>query len=455
MTATMPSTTMPSWRVKLRERKACRLNTGLVKQVGAAVSLYRPLSAELARFHSSQKVFRWIMGGNQSGKSYANMMDLAMVALKVHPYRFVSPEGGRIWVGIESWEQVRDVLWEDYLKKFIPPWQILKFVWGQGRVLRKLKMRNGITIEFKAFNQGRPLFQARQIDAFYGDEQCLSDFEGILSEIQARLMAKRGYLSWSMSPIVPQVELEARIESLPGTDGIFQPNLNQNRVSQGGYIPDERVDQLISEWPEEMHAPRVEGRFATYCGSVYRSFSRSLHRILEKQLPIEWPKYRGIDFGFTNPFVCVWLARSPDDEWYVYREYYRARTLMPEHIEAIKRLSGTEQYQATYADPENAEDRRLLRDAGMPTLPARKEVARGIETVQSRLKVKPNGRPSLYVMSNCTNTLREFPLYSYATGRVPKDLPAPGNDHTLDAIRYVIYSIEHRGPPSRVSLPGD
>ncbi|GAH22022.1 unnamed protein product, partial [marine sediment metagenome] len=78
-------------------------------------------------------------------------------------------------------------------------------------------------------------------------------------------------------------------------------------------------------------------------------------------LPDEWERYRGFDFGFTNPFVCLWLAKDKDNNWYVYREYYRPKTGIGEHIATVKRLSGAEKYIASYADPENAEDRAEMR----------------------------------------------------------------------------------------------
>ena len=72
-------------------------------------------------------------------------------------------------------------------------------------------------------------------------------------------------------------------------------------------------------------------------------------------------------------------------------------------------------------------------------------MARGIELVQSKLKVKANGKPSLYIFNTCKNTCREMAMYQYPKGTAskdPKDLPLAKNDHALDALRYVIYTVE-------------
>ena len=424
------------------------LTTNEIKWLGEEITLYEPLDDAHQDFHKSQADFRWFFGGNQSGKTHTNMIDLSQLVLDVHPFR--STPKGLHWAAIESWEQVRDILWEERLKKFIPRHHILNVDYGQAKVPRKVFLKNGHTIEFKAFNQGRELFQGRAIDSCHCDEQCHHDFQGIFNELQARLLAKSGFLSWSMTPIIPQPFLEERIDDLPDTDEIFHADLNSNRKSVGGYIPDKRIDDMITDWPEEVQATRIKGQFASFYGAVYKTFNRSIHVIKPFKIPEEWTKYRCFDFGFTNPFVCLWLAKDKDENWYVYREYYKAKTGIDEHIDTVKRFSKKEQYFASWADPENAEDRDELRKAGIPTLLARKEVARGIETVQSKLKIKANGKPSLSIFNTCKNTCREFVTYRYPTGsssRNPKDIPEQKNDHTLDAIRYGIHSTEK--PPKK------
>ena len=414
-----------------------------IRNLGPLLAGYHPLGQPHIDFHKSQAETRWIFGGNQSSKTYTNMTDLAMILMNIHPYRRL--EKAQIWVAIESWEQVRDILWADYLSEMLPAKHIYDIKYGQDRVPRKLYMKNGHQVEFKAFNQGRALFQGRKIDGCYCDEQCHRDFAGIFSEIQARLLVKNGFLSWSMTPILPQPDLEERLLALPEKDEVFYANLNLNRKSRGGYIADSRIDGMIADWPEEVQATRIEGKFASFFGSVYKTFNRSIHSVKPFDIPKDWRRWRSIDFGFTNPFVCLWLAKDPDENWYVYHEYFKAKTGIGEHIKEIKRRSEGEQYVETFADPENAEGRDQFRKAGLPTAMAQKAVALGIELVQSKLKVKADGKPSLRIFDKCKNTLREFPGYQYSTGtktQDAKDIPRQKDDHTLDAVRYGIYTVD-------------
>jgi len=422
-----------------------------IKWAGEQIALYNPLDDVQRDFHKSDRDFRWFFGGNQSGKTHSNMMDLALMVTNLHPTKKI--KNGLFWACIESWEQVRDILWTENLQKFIPSHLISNIMYGQDKVPRKVLLKNGNMIEFKAFNQGREQFQARAIDGCHCDEQCHHDFLGIFNEIQARLIAKGGYIAWSMTPILPQLDLEERIEDLPDTDEVFYADLNSNRKSKGGYIFDERIDNLIAEWPKEVQATRVKGLFASFYGAVYKTFNRSIHTIKPFEIPDEWPRWRGFDFGFTNPFACLWMAKDKDDNWYVYREYYKAKTVIGEHIEYVIKHSAGENYQCSWADPENAENRKAMKDAGIVTRPARKNISQGIEIVQSKLKVKEDGKPSLFIFNTCRNTCREMAAYHYPKGTVstnPKDVPLAKNDHTCDTLRYVLYSTDR--PRKRSSV---
>lgn len=421
------------------------LSVSQIQRIGKAIALYQPLGYEQAMFHKTNVSFKWIFGGNRSSKTYTNMMDLSMFLMDCHPTHY-RPKGTH-WACIEHWDQVRDILWEEKLQKFMPPNAIAPggIEYGQHKIPKRVFFRNGHRLEFKSFFQGRGSFQGRAVDSIHCDEQCEYDFQGILNEMQARLLDKNGFLSWSMTPILSQPELEERILSLPDTDEVFKINLNDNRMSRGGYIPDKRIDDMIAQWPEETQATRIAGEFASFFGSVFKTYKRQTHVIDPFRIPKDWRRYRGFDFGFTNPFVCLWLAKDKDENWYVYREYYQAQTMIEEHIRNVKLFSKGETFVENWADPEDPEARTKLRQAGIKTRIARKDIQPSIEVMQSKFKVKENGKPSLYIFKNCKNTTREIAGYHYPKGTStnnPKDVPVQKNDHTVDVLRYILYNEE-------------
>ena len=104
-----------------------------------------------------------------------------------------------------------------------------------------------------------------------------------------------------------------------------------------------------------------------------------------------------IDFGYSNPFVCLWIAIDDDGRMYVYREIYHTRRTVKVHAAQINRLSEGERYEFTVAD-HDAEDRAALLENGIATIAANKAIRPGIEAVQERLKVAGDGKPRLFVL---------------------------------------------------------
>jgi phage terminase large subunit len=425
-----------------------------LRGIGPKLLSYKALPAP-ARFHRSLAKNRWIFGGNRSGKSESCIgYDLCAFALGIHPRRPTPvypdlPENAIIWAAADDWNLVGKLLWQEKIRDYLPASQIKQLIWHnkQESVPKEIRLVNGNVIEFRAYEQRRNAFQGRQIDAFYGDEQCKNDSENIFTEIQARLLDREGFTAQSMTPTQPQTWLEERIEDLPASDEIFYANLNDNRKSRGGYIADTEIDLMIGQWAPEVQQTRIEGHFAAFLGAVYKSFNRSHHMCQPFEIPQEWPRYRSIDWGFNNPLACLWLARSPDRVWYVYAEHYRAQQTLAFHAQQIHKISGKERYRVTWAD-HDAQDRHEFKQLGIATMPAKKDVHLGIEAVQAALKVGGNGKSRLQIFSTCKRTLKEMAAYKWAEGteiKDAKDEPLQLNDHTCDCVRYGIYGVEHKG----------
>src|SRR5258707_14972945 len=55
------------------------------------------------------------------------------------------------------------------------------------------------------------------------------------------------------------------------------------------------------------------GLWAAAEGMVYEdSWDRARNVVNRYHIPAEWPRYLAVDFGFTNPFACLWAACDPD-----------------------------------------------------------------------------------------------------------------------------------------------
>jgi len=196
-------------------------------------------------------------------------------------------------------------------------------------------------------------------------------------------------------------------------------------------------------------------------GQIYDEWDDAVHLADSFDIPAEWPRYRSIDFGFTNPFVCHWWAVDPDGRAYLYRELYGTGRIVSDWARDIERYSAGERIEWTVAD-HDAEDRATLDAAGIRSFPAHKAVKPGIEAVQKRLRKQADGKPRLFIMKNCTvdrdsrlieakkpaSTAEEMGGYIWApplANRAPKEEPLKINDHGNDAMRYFVAELDGMG----------
>ncbi len=197
--------------------------------------------------------------------------------------------------------------------------------------------------------------------------------------------------------------------------------------------------------PEIMKNRMLNGIWCDNTGSVYQEFNEELHTVDDFTIPEDWQKLRAIDFGYTNPFVCLWGAADPDGRLYIYREWYKSATRTAEHAEIIRKMSGNERYSITVADHDAAE-RAELESLGIRTVAAEKNVISGIQRVKCRLAAAGDGRPRLFFFRSLKNILSEMYEYRWnpntSNGSGLKEEPLKLNDHAMDALRYMVAALD-------------
>lgn len=237
----------------------------------------------------------------------------------------------------------------------------------------------------------------------------------------------------------------------------------------------------------------VLGKWARAEGSVFPMWEPARHVVAAPATwarfggypPPTWPRYRGIDFGFRNAFVCLWLAESPDGVRYVYRQWSATERLVEDHAREINRLEDAEvaalragvtdeeaadlgaylgrlYVRNTFAD-HDAEDAATLARHGVRTTPARKGIHNCIQSIASALN---SGTLFVVAGSNVhedarekaakrpTSLEREMGALRWAhvsDSRNPVDdrreKPVDANNHRIDALGYVLNSLERQQRP--------
>ena len=209
------------------------------------------------------------------------------------------------------------------------------------------------------------------------------------------------------------------------------------------HISAEEIAKAKDELSEEAFNEQWLGKFVSYHGLVYKAFDVNKHVVDDFDIPLYWERYRAIDYGVDNPFVCLWCAVSPDGTVYVYDEHYERQMTIRDHAREIHKKTGRDLVLLTYIDP-SAGIKIDLIQYNVPVIDADPDIPAGIARVREYLSVdKLTNRPKLMVFRSCVNTVREFSTYCYPEVKASmnsNEKPLKRHDHTMDALRYFMMS---------------
>ena len=397
-------------------------------------------------FHNSTKRIRWFLGGNRSGKTRAGAQEVIWWATGTHPFRTIKPPI-YIWAVSLDFPTSRDVV-QDVIKHLIGQRYVKR--WYEAD--RILELTNGSTVGFKSVDAGWEKFQGTAKDLIWFDEEPAYD---VYQECRMRIVDRKGCMIGTMTPLHGMTWVY---------DEIYEPWLEGSRddiecfissTKQNPHIPQEEVRALEDSYYDEEKEARLLGKFVEFAGLIFKDYKRGVHCVERFAIPKTWTRLRGLDPGINNPTACVWVAISPDNDFYIYDEYYRTDTNIEENARNIKAQTGLDEVSATYIDPSACNrnpahpELKSIRDEyirfGIPTIPANNDVMFGINKVKSLFKVnEKTGKPRLYIFKDCQATLRELARYRWDTHRHhaeeknPKEKPKKVMDHCMDALRYII-----------------
>lgn len=299
-----------------------------------------------------------------------------------------------------------------------------------------------------------------------GTELTLSEWEAITTRLRNGVMPYQQLIA-DCNPSYPTHWLKQRAEAGALTMLHSRHEDNPMLYTEAGGLTEfgaaymGKLDALTGV----RHARLRLGLWAAAEGVIFDGWSDAVHLVDKFDPPIEWPRYWSIDFGYTNPFVWQSWALDPDGRAYLYRELYMTGRTVDQHAAQIKAIvldrngAWREPRPVRVLADHDAENRaRWSQIVGVGTTPADKRVLEGIQLVQERLKVAPDGKPRLFVMRDIaverdealidakkpTSLQEEIPGYIWDTGggKAAKEQPLKKDDHSADAMRYLVADLD-------------
>jgi PBSX family phage terminase large subunit len=194
-------------------------------------------------------------------------------------------------------------------------------------------------------------------------------------------------------------------------------------------------------------------------GMYFEDWDPQVHVCKAFDPPADWPRWLAVDWGFADPFCCLWFARVPKDGTiYVYRELYAAGLRDEQQAELIKQRSYGETINLRILDPSMFNERTESNRPSIasvyanicgtvyPGMNARKPGWAIVRNAMATTEQLPDGTtitkaPRLRVMrERCPNLLRTLPAM-VKDPLDPEDLADKVNgvkteDHACDTLRY-------------------
>jgi hypothetical protein len=271
--------------------------------------------------------------------------------------------------------------------------------------------------------------------------------------IRPALSDKRG---WSLATGVPEIATDVSLLYWGWSRG-----QDSNRHSWSSYrmpswtntivFPGGREDEEILEAEEDLTEDEFRrqygGEFVERVGRVMAEWEDEIH-LANIEFNPDLPLYAAIDYGYTNPFVWLWIQVDIWDNVYVIGEHYITLTDVTDIAKyTIKHHPYFPALAAMYVDPAEPDDTYTL--SSLLKKPARNNTGGELRTrlslIRSGLKLRPadapitEQRPQILVDRSCTRLaweMREGYRWPYNKNEAKNDseLPIDKDNHGPEAL---------------------
>ena len=447
---------------------------------------YKPTPKQ-AIFHASNANEILYGGAAGGGKTKALIMDAF--------FRCANNPGTTAVIFRRTYQELKDTDIKEALDSY--PEEVCKYIAGN----YEFRFVNGSKILFRHCETvaDKNKYRGIEIQFLYFDE--LTSFEQeIYDFIKTRLRAKK---SLGVVPIVRSASnpgdighswvkkmfVDAGPYMSIQTQRIWSEALHKEKIIKTQYIPalatenpfitDDYIFELEQK-PEALRKALLEGNWDSFEGQVFKEFvndrnhyedKRWTHVIEPFDIPLDWPRYFSFDWGYSDPFACQWWAMDYEGRAYLYKEWYGCVPKKPDTGLEITPQQIMEGILEREREEETKHNLRVIRVAdrgifdrshgesiadkmapgflgrakGVVFDPADNTRLAGKMEVHERLRFDEEGRPMMYVFSNCEDWIRTVPNLPYnqkAKGdRKREDVDTEAEDHEYDATRY--FFMEH------------
>tara|TARA_R110000744_G_scaffold303087_2_gene411912 strand:+ start:2884 stop:4560 length:1677 start_codon:yes stop_codon:yes gene_type:complete len=388
-------------------------------------------------------------GAAGGGKSYAMLVD---------PLRYAHKAAHRALIIRRSMPELRELI--DKARELYPK----AFPGSKYREVEKLwNFPSGAKIEFG--------FLERDADVYRYQGQAYSwigfdEITHLPTEFSWNYLASR--LRTTDSTIVPYMRCTANPggvgahwvkkryidpcqpnDSFEGKDGLSRKFIPA-RLEDNPYLAtDGRYEKMLMALPPTQRKQLLEGNWDVNEGAAFTEFTLEDHVIPPFQIPINWERVKGIDYGYASESACIWATVDPSDgTLIVYRELYSKGLTGEDLGHRITQMELSDPFSVLGVLDTAAWNRtgttgptvgETIVNQGHKLRRADKNRIQGKIQIHEYLRIQTTGRAKLQIFNNCPNLIRELQSIPLDKSN-PEDVDTRAQDHAYDALRYLIMS---------------
>ncbi len=427
---------------------------------------YKPQDHQVA-IHADKHRIVDVRGGNRSGKSECSAYTVACHVLGIYPdwwqgLTFTE----QVYVGVISisTEQLRKSAQVKLMGEpheigtgYIPKEMIIDYAWRQGTngcldwVLVRHASGGASRIQFMVGQMGMEKFMGFTWSFAWFDEQPEED---VFTEVQMRLVDKKGYILLSYYPKDGETELLQRLDKFPAEFcSHYEFHMEDNTT-----IDPEEIRMHEMTMPEWMKESRLYGRAGAGEGRIF-TFSRDDYVTEPFELEPMWPRIGGMDVGMDHGTSAIALALeyvSQDSlpTIYAYKEYLRNGNLPGVHAIALRSWGDIELKIDPHSNWRSPTDGCRLfdmyREEGLNVTNADARPGSVLDSINMINQAIAEKR--FYIFSSCRELIKQMGGYRMVKSKDGKVKVTEKNDDLIDSLRYAFMALDEAKAPGTTRL---
>lgn len=351
--------------------------------------------------------FRVICAGRRWGKSVLSQL----IVLK-----WATASVGTYWIVSPTYRQGKQIHWRG-LQQIVPREWIAK----KNEVELSITLKNGSVIELKGAENPDALRGVKLRGLVIDEIASIRNWDWLWAEV--------------LRPTLTDYEAPALFISTPKGFNHFYTIFESGQADNGiykswkftsydnPYIPKGEIDNAKAELTDDTFYQEYMADFRKFTGLAHKTWDREIHLIPTFEVPKDWQRARGFDYGSAHYTASPRVAIDKDDNWFLEHSYMDNQRGIQQHAEAILAEDYGLGTIISFGDPSGAQWFEEFKKYNLFIQQADKTIGQGakgwveygIEKINERLKpipghtvYLPDGRvienaPRLFVLDTLNN----------------------------------------------------